>query len=131
MPIAPFGNQLPRGRLSAEQQTFQDEAMGTEDSLKFCRQVEEEAGQRHTNYYEDITTGDDSRVAVVTTFRDLISAKRIKSGNRSKLALGQMSNSSIQSIFVDTATSRAPASRKTASERPKIYARTLASPRLS
>ncbi|KAL4762599.1 uncharacterized protein BDW70DRAFT_25135 [Aspergillus foveolatus] len=51
------------------------------------------------NYYEDITAGDNSHLAVVTTLKDLISAKRIKSGNRSKLTLGQMPDSSIQSVF--------------------------------
>ncbi|KAL2809389.1 hypothetical protein BJX63DRAFT_435257 [Aspergillus granulosus] len=112
MTITPSDNPLPRGRISAEQQTFQDEAKGTEDLLEFCRQAGQEASQRHTNFYEDITAGDDSHVTVVTKFNDLISAKHIKSGNRSKLVLGQMSDASIQSIFLNTLTSRAPANGK-------------------
>ncbi|KAF9894402.1 hypothetical protein FE257_007905 [Aspergillus nanangensis] len=50
--------------------------------------------------HEDITTGDDSRQVIATTLNDLISAKRIKSGHQSYQALGQMSNESIQAIFL-------------------------------
>lgn len=82
-----------------EQQTFQEEFRGTEALLEFCKQAEENANQPRTHYFEDVSTGDNSRQAITTTLKDLISAKRIKSGNGSYQALGQMSNESIQTVF--------------------------------
>ncbi|KAL3462748.1 hypothetical protein BJX64DRAFT_258536 [Aspergillus heterothallicus] len=98
---------IPRPLLSkvleAEQQTFQEEMLGTEALLEFCKHAEAEANQPRMNYYEDVTAGDNSHLAVVTTLKDLISAKRIKSGSGSKLVLGQMSDDTIQSFFTKTA----------------------------
>lgn len=85
-------------RTSAEQD-FKEELSGTEDLLAFCKQAEEEANRPRTHYFEDITTGDNSRQAVVTTLEDLISAKRVKSGDSSYQALGRMSDETIQAFF--------------------------------
>ncbi|KAL3475089.1 hypothetical protein BJX99DRAFT_259702 [Aspergillus californicus] len=94
---------LLSGALSPQQQTFQEEVQGTEALLEFCKHAEDELNQPRMNYYEDVTAGDNTHLAVVTTLKDLISAKRIKSGNGSKLVLGQMSDNTIQGIFVNTA----------------------------
>ncbi|KAL5342679.1 hypothetical protein BJX70DRAFT_269047 [Aspergillus crustosus] len=88
---------------TSEQQTFQEEVQGTEALLEFCEHAKREVNQPRTNYYEDVTAEDNSHLAVVTTLKDLISAKRIKSGIGSKLVLGQMSDDTIQSVFVNTA----------------------------
>lgn len=97
------GQQRNMPRLNNEpepvEQNFREELNGTESLLNFCKQVEEEAKQQRTNYFEDVTTGDNSRQAIVTTLEDLISAKRIKSGNNSYQALGRMADESIQSFF--------------------------------
>ncbi|KAJ5803184.1 uncharacterized protein N7503_005634 [Penicillium pulvis] len=85
-------------QTSAEQD-FREELSGTEDLLAFCKQAEEEANRPRTHYFEDISTGDNSRQAIVTTLEDLISAKRVKSGDSSYQALGRMSDESIQSFF--------------------------------
>jgi hypothetical protein len=92
---------LPRSNneQESEEQFFRDELSGTESLLNFCKQVEEEAKHPRTHYFEDISTGDNSRQAIVTTLDDLISAKRIKSGNNSYQALGRMADESIQSFF--------------------------------
>ncbi|KAJ5935950.1 hypothetical protein N7454_005248 [Penicillium verhagenii] len=82
-----------------EVQNFREELSGTESLPNFCKQVEEEAKQQRTHYFEDVSTGDNSRQAIVTTLDDLISAKRIKSGNNSYQALGRMADESIQSFF--------------------------------
>ncbi|KAH8703885.1 hypothetical protein BGW36DRAFT_287375 [Talaromyces proteolyticus] len=100
LPVTRFDIPLLSDGLSTEQQIFQEEVKGIEDLLEFCKRVGKEAHQPRTNYYEDVTAGDNSRVAVVTTLKDLISVKRIKSGNGSQLALGQMSDDSLQSFFV-------------------------------
>ncbi|KAJ5647174.1 hypothetical protein N7490_003546 [Penicillium lividum] len=97
------GQQRNMPRLSnepePEEQNFREELRGTESLLNFCKQVEEEAKQQRTHYFEDVSTGDNSRQAIVTTLEDLISAKRIKSGNNSYQALGRMADEGIQSFF--------------------------------
>ena len=75
--------------------------------MEFCKQAEEDANQPQTHYFEDVSTGDNSRQAIRTTLEDLISAKRIKSGNGSYQALGQMSNEGIQALFHRANPSRA------------------------
>lgn len=81
------------------EQDFREELNGTESLLAFCKQAEEEANRPRTHYFEDVTTGDNSRQALVTTLDDLISAKRIKAGDNSYQALGNMSDDSIKSFF--------------------------------
>ncbi|KAL3447277.1 hypothetical protein BJX65DRAFT_100558 [Aspergillus insuetus] len=102
IPLTRLDIPMLRDGYSSEQQTLQDEAQGTEALLEFCKHAGKEVNQPGMNYYEDITAGDNSHLAVVTTFKDLISAKRIKSGSGSKLILGQMSDHTIQSVFVNT-----------------------------
>ncbi|EPS26182.1 hypothetical protein PDE_01118 [Penicillium oxalicum 114-2] len=82
-----------------EQQIFREELSGTEALLAFCKQAEEEANHPRTHYFEDVSTGDNSRQAIVTSLEDLISAKRIKAGNGSYQALGMLSDESIQTFF--------------------------------
>ncbi|CAI7671403.1 unnamed protein product [Penicillium pancosmium] len=82
-----------------DEKDFREELSGTEALLAFCKQAEEEANRPRTHYFEDVTTGDNSRQALVTTLEDLISAKRIKAGDNSYQALGNMSDESIQSFF--------------------------------
>ncbi|KAJ5173410.1 hypothetical protein N7492_006003 [Penicillium capsulatum] len=90
--------QLESGQ-AREDQGFKEELNGTEALLEFCKRAEEEANRPRTHYFEDVSTGDNSRQAIITTLDDLISAKRIKSGNNSYQALGRMADESIQSFF--------------------------------
>lgn len=92
---------LPRSNneQGSKQQFFREELSDTESLLNFCKKAEEEAKQPRTHYFEDVSTGDNSRQAIVTTLDDLISAKRIKSGDNSYQALGRMADESIQSFF--------------------------------
>ncbi|KAJ5608641.1 hypothetical protein N7528_009208 [Penicillium herquei] len=75
---------------------------GTEVLLEFCKQAEKEANQQRFHYFEDVSTGNDSRQAIVTTLNDLISAKRITSGDGSCQALGNMSDVSTRLFFQRT-----------------------------
>lgn len=84
--------------LHPEEENYQEEMSGTEALLGLCQKAEGEANQR-THFFEDVSTGNNSRQAIVTTLDDLISAKRIKSGDSSFQALGKMSDESIQSFF--------------------------------
>ncbi|GAB1210734.1 hypothetical protein APSETT445_009531 [Aspergillus pseudonomiae] len=105
---APLGLLRPNNGQSSKQQSFQEEYKNTEALLAFCQQAEEAANGPRTHHFEDITTGDHSRQAIATTLNDLISAKRIKSGHQSYQAFGQMSNESIQAIFLRPKTSEQP-----------------------
>lgn len=91
---------LPRSNneQESEEQIFREEISGTESLLNFCKQVEEEAKQPRTHYFEDVSTGDNSRQAIVTILEDLIS-KLSSQDNNSYQALGRMADESIQSFF--------------------------------
>ncbi|KAJ5033066.1 hypothetical protein NUH16_003196 [Penicillium rubens] len=96
---------LPPGEeatLHPEEQKFKEEMDGTKALLEFCKQAEKEANQQRTHYFEDVSTGNNSRQAIVTTLDDLISAKRITSGDGSCQALGNMSDESIRCFFQHT-----------------------------
>lgn len=96
---------LPPGEeatLHPEERKFKEEMDGTEALLEFCKQAEKEANQQRTHYFEDVSTGNNSRQAIVTTLDDLISAKRITSGDGSCQALGNMSDESIRCFFQHT-----------------------------
>ncbi|KAJ5466541.1 hypothetical protein N7539_009497 [Penicillium diatomitis] len=46
----------------SEEQSFREELSGTETLLNFCKRIEEEEANRpRTHYFEDVTTGDNSR----------------------------------------------------------------------
>ncbi|KAL4931236.1 uncharacterized protein BDV17DRAFT_257444 [Aspergillus undulatus] len=110
-PISRLGISPLSDGLSSKQQNFQEEVQGTKALLEFCKHAGDEVNQPRMNYYEDVTAGDNSHLAVVTTLKDLISAKRIKSGNGSKLVLGQMSDDVLKSVFMNAAASRVPTNK--------------------
>ena len=89
----------PDNEQTSDKQSIREELSGTEALLEFCKQAEEEANRPRTHLFEDVVAGDNSRQAVVTTLDDLISAKRIKVGNNSDQALGNMSHGTIQTFF--------------------------------
>lgn len=57
------------------------------------------ASDSRTNHFEDTTTGDRSTQFVVSTPKDLVSAKRITSGSNSLQVLGQTSDDSLQQML--------------------------------
>ena len=89
----------PQDNGSSEQSDIQEEADNIKESLHFFDRVSEETSKNRTNYYEDIATGDRSTQAVVTTLKDLISARRITSGSDSFQILGQLSDDSLQRML--------------------------------
>jgi hypothetical protein len=84
---------------TSDEQNIREELNGTEALLEFCKQAEEEVKRPQMHLFEDVVAGDNSRQAIVTTLKDLISAKRVKVGNNSEQALGNMSDESIQQFF--------------------------------
>jgi hypothetical protein len=84
---------------TSDEQSIREELSGTEALLEFCKQAGEEVKRPQMHLFEDVVAGDNSRQAIVTTLEDLISAKRIKVGNNSDQALGNMSDESIRYFF--------------------------------
>lgn len=94
-----YQKSLPQGDKIGEQNESQEEAENIKESLNFFDRISQETSKNRTNYFEDITTGDRSTQAVVSTLKDLISARRIISGSDSLQVLGQMSDDSLQHML--------------------------------
>lgn len=71
--------------------------------LSICQEATEQAMSDRINVFGDVSLDDESDQVVVSTFGDLISAKNIKAGIRSKQLLGQMSDASLQHISTEYA----------------------------
>ncbi|KAJ5395669.1 uncharacterized protein N7487_009972 [Penicillium crustosum] len=94
-----YQKSLPQGDKIGEHNESQEEAENIKESLNFFDRISQETSKNRTNYFEDITTGDRSTQAVVSTLKDLISARRIISGSDSLQVLGQMSDDSLQHML--------------------------------
>jgi hypothetical protein len=85
-----------------EQQNFEEEVYSIEGSLSLCNSAEKQEKEIRRNYFEDVISGDDGKQIIVSTLKELISAKRIKTGNRSVQIMGQMSDESLQHLGAKT-----------------------------
>lgn len=79
-------------------ETMQEEKESIEQCLNICAVASDLAGSARVNSFEDVNSADDSRQLIVSTIGDLISAKRIVTGNRSEQWLGQMSDDTIRQL---------------------------------
>ncbi|KAJ6016359.1 hypothetical protein N7540_010950 [Penicillium herquei] len=82
-----------------ERSDINEEAESIKESLKFFDRVSEETSTSRMNYFEDVSTGDNSKQLIVTTLKDLISARRITSGSGSLQVLGQLSEDSLNNVL--------------------------------
>ena len=73
-----------------------DEINAIRECLDFCSQASEVAQSDRINVFEDINIADDSHQAIVSTVGDLISARKVTAGSRSRQLLGQVSDESFQ-----------------------------------
>ncbi|KAJ5166578.1 uncharacterized protein N7482_005359 [Penicillium canariense] len=90
---------LPESEHKNERSDIKEEAENIKESLKFFDQVSQETGEGRTNYFEDVSTGDKSKQIIVTTFKDLISARRITSGSGSLQVLGHYTEDSLNNVL--------------------------------
>jgi hypothetical protein len=90
---------LPGIEHSAEPSDIKEEAESIKHTLNFFDKVSEETTEGRMNYFEDVSTGDKSKQVIVTTLKDLISARRITSGSGSVQVLGQLSENSLSEVF--------------------------------
>ena len=93
---------LTSGVTAAEQDRAQEEKKSVENCLRVCARASRQADEVQTFVFEDVNVAQDSHQVVVATLGDLISARRISAGARSKQWLGQMSDTSLQQISKDS-----------------------------
>lgn len=67
--------------------------------LTVCQDATERISNERINVFEDVETGDDGKQFIVSTFGDLIAARRVKAGARSGQVFGQMLDESLQAAF--------------------------------
>lgn len=84
---------------SSDQQTLQDERESIKQSLQICETASQAAQPHRTNVFEDISLADDGQQILVSTFGDLICARRITGGARAKQWFGQMSDDTLQQML--------------------------------
>ena len=81
-----------------------EELKSIQQCLSICEHATEEVTKERINVFEDVHMLDDAYQVIVSTLGDLISAKRISTGARSKQWLGQMSDDSLQQLSRDNTT---------------------------
>ena len=86
---------------AAEQDRMKEEMESIKQCLAICSQATMQADKERTNDFEDISMSDDGQQVVVSTFGDLVSAKRVTAGARSFQWMGQMSDESLQQLSRD------------------------------
>ena len=84
-----------------------EELKSIKQCLFICEHATDEVTKERTNVFEDVHMLDDGHQVIVSTLGDLISAKHISTGARSKQWLGQMSDNSLQQLSKDNTTTMA------------------------
>lgn len=84
------------GEDAAAMQQIREERNSTAQCLTICADAAEQSENIQSNIFEDISSGDDSRQFVISSIEQLITAKRITTGSRSLLMLGQLSDDTIK-----------------------------------
>jgi hypothetical protein len=79
-------------------ENMKDEYDSAKHSLEFCTQASVRATESRINSFEDVSLEEDGHQAIISTFGDLISAKRVSAGPRSTQWMGQMSDESFQQL---------------------------------
>jgi predicted nucleic acid-binding Zn-ribbon protein len=81
-----------------DQKRLQEELASIKQSLSICEEASQKAKPDRTNVFEEITMADDGHQIMVSTFGDLICARKITAGARSVQWFGQMSDESLQEL---------------------------------
>ncbi|KAH9203539.1 hypothetical protein DL95DRAFT_529608 [Leptodontidium sp. 2 PMI_412] len=93
---------MPGARSSdvqaSEQEKIKEELDSIKQCLAICAQASTQADKERVNVFEDIFTADDGHQVLVSTIGDLISARRVTAGVRSRQWLGQMSDETLQQL---------------------------------
>ncbi|EXJ75896.1 uncharacterized protein A1O5_00404 [Cladophialophora psammophila CBS 110553] len=89
------------GDIPHTQEVFED-LETIRQCLSICDEATEELARDRINVFEDVRMTDDGQQVIVATLGDLISARKVSAGARSKQWLGQMSDASLQQISRDS-----------------------------
>lgn len=81
-----------------QQQKLHAEIESIKQSIEMGTEVSKQVRSERTNVFEDITLADDGHQVIVSTCGDLVLAKNISAGARSRQWLGQMSDESLQRL---------------------------------
>lgn len=93
------------GKDEATMQKIREERNSTVQRLTICADAAEQSERIQSNIFEDITSGDYSQQYVISSIGQLITARRINTGSRSLLMLGQLSDDTIRQSSRDHALS--------------------------
>lgn len=89
---------VPRYEHAPEMAKIKEEMESIRKCLQICTEASTKADKERVNVFEDISAADDGHQILVSTFGDLISAKRVTAGVRSNQWMGQMSDESLQHL---------------------------------
>lgn len=81
---------------AAAMQQIREERNSTAQCLTICADAAEQSETIQSNIFEDISSGDNSQQFVISSIGQLITARRITTGSRSLLMLGQLSDDTIR-----------------------------------
>lgn len=94
----------------------EEELSSIRQCLSICQEATEQATSERINVFEDVSMADDGQQVIVSTFGDLISARRVTAGARSTQLLGQMLDASLQQVSKDYAARHGDIQEKAPSE---------------
>ena len=84
--------------ITDELQRQNEEKEVAQHGLLICQQMSEYLSKLRVNVFEEISAAQDARQAIVSTFGDVITAKRVTAGVGATQILGHMSDSSFQQL---------------------------------
>ncbi|KAF2802726.1 uncharacterized protein BDZ99DRAFT_468700 [Mytilinidion resinicola] len=82
----------------AEKRRISEETESVKECLAICNHAAKHIDEARTNVFEDVSAAEDAHQVIVSTFGDLISAKRVTAGVRATQLLGQMSDATLQQL---------------------------------
>ncbi|RFU29622.1 hypothetical protein B7463_g6721, partial [Scytalidium lignicola] len=85
----------------AELDRMKEELESVKQCLAICSEATVQVHNQRINDFEDVSMTDDGQQVIISTFGDLVSAKRVSAGARSFQWLGQMSDESLQQLSRD------------------------------
>jgi hypothetical protein len=98
--LQPTQYRLPirEAEQTGEQRNLEEEVGSIEGSLSICDRAANQENEVRRNFYEGISIGEGGQQIIVSTIKDLISAKNITAGSKSTQVIGQMSDESLQYV---------------------------------
>lgn len=84
-----------------EQEGLKEQSESIKQCLAICAQASDKAHRDRINVFEDVSVAEDSQQVIVSTIGDLICARNVVAGSRSRQLFGQVSDASVQQSLQD------------------------------